>query len=57
MARKGLECVAGRWDIEMDAVISAVVREKAVVVKVNFNIVPEVQESSTQYNPQSLVMP
>jgi len=41
----------------MDAVRSAVVREKAVVVKVNFNIVPEVQESSTQYNPQSLVMP
>jgi len=43
--------MAGRWDIETDAVRSAVVREKAVVVKVNFNIVPEVQESSTQYTP------
>jgi len=35
----------------MVAVSGAVVREKAVVVKVNFNIVPKVQESSTQHSP------
>jgi hypothetical protein len=47
--RKGLECVAGRWDREMVAASGAVVRENAVVVKVSFNIVPEVQDSSTQH--------
>jgi hypothetical protein len=35
----------------MVAARSEVVREKAVVVKINFSIVPEVQESSTQHTP------
>jgi hypothetical protein len=49
MRRKGLKCVVGRCDIEMAAISGAVVREKAVVVKVDFKTVPQVEDSSTQH--------